>query len=273
MVWRSALRAKSIVSAAGLLVGGCASPGKPVSQTVQVETPGCAAMACELSNDQGRWTVPRTPGAVSVTTSSAPLTVSCGAHASIRSRTSAPSTMAAASGGGAMVGGVAGGAAVGTMLGAAGLAFLGPVGVLVVIGGAAAGAAAGQAVEAQQQAIRYPELISVPMNCAPLTAPAVEPGQRLGLGIQGMPLAEVRAAGLREHGAVRVTMVKAGGAAAIAGLQPGDIVLAADGHELGDAADLAERVWAAAPGAAIALRVWRDGGIVELALTRPLAVP
>ena len=111
-------RTMGLCAAACVLVAGCASPGKPVTQTVQVETPGCAAVACELSNDQGRWTVPHTPGAVSVTTSSAPLSVSCGASVSTHSRTSAPSTVAAASGGGAVVGGVAGGAVFGTMLGA-----------------------------------------------------------------------------------------------------------------------------------------------------------
>ena len=273
MAWRSGLRAKAIVSAASLLVGGCASPGKPVSQTVQVETPGCAATACELSNDQGRWTVPHTPGAVSVTTSSAPLSVSCGASVSTRSRTSAPSTVAAASGGGAVVGGVAGGAVFGTMLGATGLALFGPVGFAFVIGGAAAGAAAGQAVEAQQQEIRYPALISVPMSCAPLTAPAAVSAPRLGLGIRGMPLAEVRAAGLGAASAVQVMTVKAGGPAAMAGLQPGDIVLASDGQPLGDAVDLEERMLALASGAGLSLRVRRGDQTLDLRLTLPSATP
>jgi serine protease Do len=76
-----------------------------------------------------------------------------------------------------------------------------------------------------------------------------------------------------ERGAVLVTSVAAGGRAAAAGLRNGDILLAADGQDLGDAADLEERVLVLPTGAPLALRVWRDGQILVLVLTRPPAAP
>ena len=56
--------------------------------------------------------------------------------------------------------------------------------------------------------------------------------------------------------------------AAAAGLRSGDVLLAADGQNLGDAADLEERVLALAPEAPLALRVWRQGQTIDLVLTR-----
>jgi S1-C subfamily serine protease len=137
----------------------------------------------------------------------------------------------------------------------------------------AAGASAGQAVESDQRAIQYPELITIPMACPEAGAAAPAPGVRLGLSIRGLPLAQAREAGLGKRGGVLVTAVADGSPAAAAGLRSGDIILSAAGQELGDATDMAERVIVLAPGAPLTLRVWREGRVLELVLTRPPAAP
>jgi S1-C subfamily serine protease len=144
-------------------------------------------------------------------------------------------------------------------------------GAVAVLGGVAMGAFAGQATESGQQSIRYPELISIPMNCAPLTAVAPVGGGTFGLAIRGLAPELARAAGLGAHGAVLVTSVAAGGRAEAAGLRSGDIILAAGGRALGDAADLQEWLLAMVSDAPLALRVWRDGQVLELALSRAAA--
>ena len=83
-------------------------------------------------------------------------------------------------------------------------------------------------------------------------------------------MAEALAAGLGERTAVMVTFVMADGRAAASGLRTGDVILAANGQELGDAADLEERVLVLPQEAPLALRVWRDRRAFELVLTRPL---
>ena len=256
----------------GLLLQACASPGTPVTQTVRVETPGCALVACELSNDRGHWSLPRTPGTVTLITSHEPLKLSCRADDGVLASAGLASSTASPTGAGAVTGGVVGGAAVGAAVGTAALAYIPVLGVIAVLGGVAAGAAAGQTMEAGRQSIRYPELISLPMNCAVATA-MLPAGASLGLGIRGLLPAQAHAAGAGERSAVLVTSVAVGGRAAAAGLRSGDILLAADGQALRDAADLEERVLALAPGAPLALRVWRDRQVLELVLTRAAAAP
>lgn len=262
-----------MLAASSLLAQGCATPGRPGTQTVRVETPGCAQVTCELSNDQGHWQVPRTPGTVTLTTSHAPLKVNCRAEKGVQGSVGTPSTVTPAAGAGAVAGGVVGGAAVGAAAGATALSFIPVLGVIVVLSGVALGAATGQIVESGQRGIRYPELISVPMNCGATAAPPLPAGAGLGLGVRGLLPVQAREAGVGERGAVLVTSVAAGGRAAAAGLRSGDILLAADGQDLGDAADLEERVLASPTGAPLALRVWRDGQILALVLTRPPAPP
>ena len=67
---------------AGLLVAlvglqGCASIVSGTSQSVSVDTPGCAGARCELSNDKGKYFVPSTPGTVTVSHSYNNLQVTC----------------------------------------------------------------------------------------------------------------------------------------------------------------------------------------------------
>ena len=251
-------RAPAVVLAAA--VAGCATPGKEVVQEVRVETPGCTQVACELSNDRGRWTLASTPGSVSVATSHTPLTVSCRAAGEAGASRVAGSATAPTTGAGAVAGGVIGGAAVGAAVGGAALAYIPVLGVITVVAGAAAGALTGQAVESGQAALRYPDVISVPMSCPPPAA-AAAPSARspLGLRVRGLAAAEAQAAGLGARTGVLVTAVREGSAAAAADLREGDVVLEADGRPLDDAAMLEEHLRALPGAAAVELRVWRQG--------------
>jgi len=156
---------------------GCATPQHPpvqgpllgasVQQTVTVETPGCAVVSCELGNDKGTWTVPSTPGTVTLTTSRQPLDVSCRADSGVLAGLASPSTRPAPSGTGAVAGGAVGGAAVGAAVGGVALSFIPVLGVIAVVTGVAVGAASGQVVEAAQQPLLYPNRIVLAMDCAP----------------------------------------------------------------------------------------------------------
>lgn len=58
------------------LLSGCASIVSGTNQPVTVDTPGCAAASCKLTNDKGTWAV-TTPGSVVVHRAYGPLTVMC----------------------------------------------------------------------------------------------------------------------------------------------------------------------------------------------------
>jgi S1-C subfamily serine protease len=151
------------------------------------------------------------------------------------------------------------------------LAFIPPLGVLAVLTGVGVGAVAGDAAESHGRPLRYPELVSIPMSCsaADTGSPQTElTAPRLGLGIRGMTLTEAQAVGLSGRAAVIVTSVVEGGRAAASGLRNGDVILAVNGLDVLDAADLEERVLALSHELLLALRVWRDRHVLELVLTR-----
>jgi hypothetical protein len=262
------------MTAVGLAIQGCASPGTPVTQTVRIETPGCASARCELHNDHGQWQLASTPGNVTLTTSDSPLQVSCRAEGGALGSAGAAGSARPMTSTGALVGGVAGGAAAGATFGAVALVFIPVLGVAILATGIAAGAAAGQSAEAHGRALGYPELISIPMSCleagvptAVGTAPVV-----LGLQVQGLSKAQGAAAGLGDRGAVLVTAVTDRGRAATADLRSGDIILSAGGHELRDGAMFEEVVLAAA-GAPLLLKIRRDGQPLERVLATGGGVP
>lgn len=267
------VRTTALLAALSVLVQGCAMTGKEAVQTIRVETPGCEHVSCEFSNDRGSWQLPRTPGSVTVTTSHEPLKVSCRSDDGVEVSFAAPSSVPPVTGGAGVAGGVAAGAGVGAALGATALTFIPLLGVFAVVTGVAVGAVTGTALESSQREIRYPDLITIPMSCHPPGASAQAPGAPLGLGIRGLPVAQAREVGLGERGGVLVTSVAEGSSAAAAGLRAGDIILAAAGQELRDAGDMEERVIVLTPGAPLTLQVWRDGQVIELVLTRPVAAP
>ena len=274
MAGRSMCRAMPMLAAISLVLCGCATPGKETKQTVRIETPGCALANCELSNDRGHWRVSPAPGNVELTTSRQPLEVRCNAGGGVLGRGSAGSSTASNTGAGVIAGGVAGGA-VGAAAGAAALAFIPPLGVIIVLSSVAAGAATGDVIESSQGVLRYPDLITVPMHCAPpaILSTARTAGAAWGLGIRGLLPAATREAGAGERSAVLVTSVLAEGAAATAGLRAGDVIVAADGQALVDAADFEVRLLALPPGTSLELRVWRDGQWVNVRATRVALAP
>jgi PDZ domain len=256
-----------------LLVLGCGTPGTPVMQTIRVETPGCVQVSCELTNDRGNWYLGNTPGTVTVTTSQAPLKVVCRTNAGVQGSSATPSAMGAPSGVGAVAGGVAGGAAVSVAVGSKVLLLNPAAGVIATLGGVSVGAATGQAVESDAQVIRYPELITLPMNCTAVGGLVPRTGAAIGLGIRGMPRAEASALGAGDRSAVLVTSVAEGGAAAAAGLRSGDILLAAMGRDLNDAAEFEVQLSTLSPGAPLPLRVWRNGQLMDVMLRRQQVLP
>ena len=265
----------SFVVALELIVvwlGGCAAAvGKPVSQTVRFETPGCAVVSCTLSNDQGSWHVERTPADVVLTTSREPLKVVCLSEGEVQEAASVLSSLSGTSGAGAVAGGVAGGAAVGLAAGSVALAFVPALGAMLILAGAGIGASAGSAIEHTQQTFAYPPVISVAISCkAPgQTVAALRPAPRFGVGFRGLSVSEAKALGVGERGAVLVTEVAPGSLAEVAGLRSGDVLLSANGQMVIDAGQLEVLATALTPGSRLHLKVSRGGEDRELTLLLP----
>jgi len=260
-----------------LLAAGCATqPGTSVPQQITVETPGCPAARCELSNDRGAWVLPATPGTVTVLTSSSPLRLSCQGSDGQPATIGSSATAAPPTGKGAVLGGAVGGTAVGVGVGSVVLGFIPALGVIIVASGVAAGAAAGQAAEAQAQALLYPPTLSLPMACGS-TLFSLAPAPTFGLQVRTVDAAAARAAGLAlpvgtpERGAVLVTAVTAGGPAEVAGLRAGDLLLAANGRDLLDATHLELWLRILAPAQRLVLQLQRDGQPMERSLQRASA--
>jgi hypothetical protein len=263
------------LAAVATLAAGCTTLGKPVEQTIRIETPGCARASCRLSNALGEWRVDRTPEQVTVLTSKDPLIVRCeggpeataGVHAPARGGTK---------GAGALGGGALGGTAVGVALGSTVFAVVPALGVMAVLTGVAVGAGAGELAERSQTALRYADVIQIPMQCSGgggLEAPVPE-RPRYGVTLRVMSRDEALAIGLGTRTGALVTGVAAGGQADRAGLLAGDVIIAVGGRELAGLDDLERQLRALSPGNDLALTVWRDGRSVQVTLTpAPEATP
>jgi hypothetical protein len=263
------------IAFAACVLAGCASIDAPVSQTIHVETPGCKAVSCVLSNDRGSWRLPNTPGDVTVISSRQPLRAVCVAEGGIESSGGTPATQAPPSHDGAVTG-MAVGTAATLALGGAALAFIPPLGIIAVMTGASLGAAGGAVADANVQRFSYPPLISIQMSCdgsQDSAAAAAPKAARVGVAFRGMTAEEGRAAGVGDRGGVLVTSVAEGGAAAAAGLKGGDIVLAIAGQSIADAGEFEQVVLGLPAGSALELRVWRDRREVDLTLNLPKAAP
>ena len=211
---------------ASAIVAGCAHPGQPMHQTIRVDTPACEAARCELRNDRGRWVVPRTPGDVEIVSSNAPLTVSCRAEG-VLARVTQPSleprpVSSGTTAAGAAVGGGSVAAAAAPVLATP----YAPIAAMVIAVAALEGGAFGYTWDASRRAILYPSNVVVPLEC-PVTEAGGGPqgAPMLGLSVRGLPEGQADPAG-----AVIVTSIVAGGRAAMAGLQPGDLVTLIDGQ-------------------------------------------
>lgn len=256
-------------------LAACASTPAPVSQTIHVETPGCKAASCVLSNDLGSWRVERTPGDVAVLTSREPLRAVCSVAGGVAQASGGVPASQAPQGHTGAATGLAVGTAVGLALGGAALAFFPPLGIMAISTSALAGTAGGSVVDASKHAFAYPEEIRIELACGPAHAAVavagVPPSRRVGVAFRGLTVAEGSAAGIGERGAVLVTGVAESSVAAGAGLRDGDIVLSAGGRAINDAADLEQVVLALPTGTALELQVWRDRRALDLTLAWPKA--
>ena len=68
------------------------------------------------------------------------------------------------------------------------------------------------------------------------------------------------ALGLKRVEGALVAETEPGGPAAKAGIVPGDVVLAVDGHPISNGADLAAKIGSMAPGTTVQISIFRDGG-------------
>jgi S1-C subfamily serine protease len=239
---------------------GCGTTGQSVQQSIWIETLDCAAASCELRNDKGRWTLERTPGRVTVTTSSEPLEVVCRAG-ELQTSASAPSTVPPVSGGPATAGGLAGGAAMGAATAGA-AAFGGSfvfLTVMAVLVGASAGAGAGYLAEAGTRTIAYPERITVPLRCGS----GADGGPRIGVTVRGLSDDEALRAQV-PPGSALVVAVAEGSRAAAAGLRAGDLVLRVNDVPINGAAGLETLVRALPPDGTLSLQVRRDNAAITL---------
>jgi serine protease Do len=89
---------------------------------------------------------------------------------------------------------------------------------------------------------------------------------RLGVVIQDVNQALAESFGLDKPRGALVSSVEPGSAAAKAGVQAGDIILAFNGKEISQSADLPALVGGSAPGSQANLEVWRGGAKKQLTL-------
>jgi serine protease Do len=90
---------------------------------------------------------------------------------------------------------------------------------------------------------------------------------QLGITTQEVSQPLAQSFGLKDAYGALVVSVTAGNAAARAGLQPGDVILRADGQPIVGSDDLAEMVDKAAPGDRLTLEVWRKNARLQLVAT------
>ena len=89
------------------LLSGCASIVSGTNQPITVDTPGCAAASCRLTNDKGEWAV-TTPGSVVVNRAYGPLTIVCSKDGFASATATVTSTTKAMAFGNILFGGVIG---------------------------------------------------------------------------------------------------------------------------------------------------------------------
>lgn len=90
---------------------------------------------------------------------------------------------------------------------------------------------------------------------------------RLGVTVQGMNQTLAKSFGLPNTSGALVSSVEAGGPAAKAGLQPGDVITSLDGQPVADSNSLPAQVAGLAPGTTAKVKVWRDKSSKDLTVT------
>ncbi|MDN7178124.1 DegQ family serine endoprotease [Caballeronia sp. SEWSISQ10-4 2] len=90
---------------------------------------------------------------------------------------------------------------------------------------------------------------------------------RLGVTVQGMDQTLAKSFGLQSPNGALVSSIEAGGPAAKAGLQPGDVILSLNGQPVADSNALPSQVAGLAPGTTAKVQVWRDKSTKDLSVT------
>ncbi|SAL80067.1 protease Do [Caballeronia peredens] len=90
---------------------------------------------------------------------------------------------------------------------------------------------------------------------------------RLGVTVQGMNQSLANSFGMKSPQGALVSSVEAGGPAAKAGLQPGDVITSLNGVPVSDSTSLPAQVAGLAPGTSAKVTVWRDKGAKDLSVT------
>jgi len=103
---------------------------------------------------------------------------------------------------------------------------------------------------------------AIPINTVRDLLPQLRTGKitrgRIGIGVEGVSRDAVDEFGLKDRKGAVVKTVSPGGAAAKAGLEPGDVIIAYNGKPVASRDELVQMVVATKPGTSVPVRIVRD---------------
>jgi serine protease Do len=113
---------------------------------------------------------------------------------------------------------------------------------------------------------------AIPIDVAMNVKDQIQQFGKVQHGLLGVTVQEVNQAlaenfGMKEPGGALVSAVAKNGAAAKAGVEPGDVILKFDGKAITRSSDLPPMVAQVKPGATVALEIWHDGKTKEIKVT------
>jgi serine protease Do len=104
---------------------------------------------------------------------------------------------------------------------------------------------------------------AIPINTVRELLPQLRTGKitrgRIGIGVKPIPREAVDEFGLKDNKGALVETVSRGGAAAKAGLEPGDVITSYNGKPVSNRDELVRMVVATKPGTSVPVRIVRDG--------------
>jgi serine protease Do len=112
---------------------------------------------------------------------------------------------------------------------------------------------------------------AIPINTVRDLLPQLRSGKitrgRIGVEIRPIPRESIDEFGLKNRDGALVGAVSAGGAAAKAGIEPGDVIVGYNGKPVKNSNDLVSMVTATKPGTAVPVRIMRDGREQTISVT------